>query len=782
MRGLKIVSVLAVGTSMLCGSLSAVDAASARNRYDADIQWTEYGIPHITARDLGSLGFGTGYAYASLNACLLLDTVMTVRGERSRYYGPDADAMPGFQKASNLASDVFFRSYFDPDALENDYRTHHADAWQLITGYAAGVNYFLARKDAAAHMHSCAGKPWVQSISPRDIVMVIAQKAVLASGSAFTGALLNAAPPGQLRMDNGPVPEPASSHTGSVGSNAYAFGAAVTKNKSGILVGNPHFPWEGPNRFFEMHQIIPGKLDVMGAALGGFPLVNIGFNHDVAWSHTLSTGQRFTLFRLALEPGHPDRYLIDGKPEPMSMRLIDVPVLEKDGTLGTIHHTVYMTRFGPVVVAQKRGLTWDGKTAFAFADSERGNTRMIDQWLRIAQSHSSGDLLNGLKAVRGLPWVNTIAADRHGKILLADESIVPDVNVTQNNPCIVKMLSDTGPVILDGTTTRCDWAGRPPLSSSVMPAVLNDTTVFNSNDAPWVVNSNDRLKPIPGIVGSSEGPLRLRSRMSIAAIQQRLAETHNAVTPETAASMVLDDQNYAAREVMSAMEQLCGDPEFAAHPLSTACKVLLAWDRRDQPDSKGAVLFREFWQRVPKTPQLWSVSFNPDAPGTTPNTLALSVPAVREHLKTALLEAIDTLGKFHFPLDAPLSAVQYRSTLKGEIPVPGGREFEGTLNIAGFGSLTDHGYRNHSIVGTSYLQVVTWDAGKLRASGILAYGQSSEPDAPYYSDQTRLFSSGKLIDLSFERSLRSSNTTPKQEHISLFRSASSLIPSSSHPE
>lgn len=194
-------------------------------------------------------------------------------------------------------------------------------------------------------------------------------------------------------------------------------GSAVMKGKKGILVGNPHFPWEGPNRFFELHQIILGKLDVMGAALGGSLLVNIDFNHDVAWSVTLSIGQWFTLFHLVLESGHPDHYLVDGKSEPVSTRIIDVLVLEKDGSLRIIHYTVYATRFRPVVV-QKRGLVWDNKTAFAFADSEPDSTRTVDQWLRIAQSRSSGDLLGDLREVGGLPWVNTIAADRHGKSFL----------------------------------------------------------------------------------------------------------------------------------------------------------------------------------------------------------------------------------------------------------------------------------------------------------------------------------------------------------------------------
>jgi acyl-homoserine-lactone acylase len=35
------------------------------------------------------------------------------------------------------------------------------------------------------------------------------------------------------------------------------------------LLANPHFPWVGGMRFYEMHLTIPGQLDVMGAALPG---------------------------------------------------------------------------------------------------------------------------------------------------------------------------------------------------------------------------------------------------------------------------------------------------------------------------------------------------------------------------------------------------------------------------------------------------------------------------------------------------------------------------------
>ena len=39
--------------------------------------------------------------------------------------------------------------------------------------------------------------------------------------------------------------------------------------------------------------------------IGDNPVVHIGFNRDVAWTHTVSTGKRDTLYELQLVPGDP---------------------------------------------------------------------------------------------------------------------------------------------------------------------------------------------------------------------------------------------------------------------------------------------------------------------------------------------------------------------------------------------------------------------------------------------------------------------------------------------
>ena len=59
-------------------------------KYDVTITRTEYGIPHIVAKNFGSLGYGYGYAFAQDNLCTMAADYVTVEGKRSQWFGPDA--------------------------------------------------------------------------------------------------------------------------------------------------------------------------------------------------------------------------------------------------------------------------------------------------------------------------------------------------------------------------------------------------------------------------------------------------------------------------------------------------------------------------------------------------------------------------------------------------------------------------------------------------------------------------------------------------------------------
>ncbi|MER5668429.1 penicillin acylase family protein [Streptomyces mirabilis] len=63
-------------------------------------------MPHILARDFDGLryGYGYGYAIAQDNVCELADHVVTLRGERSQFFGPGGESGEG----ANLASDTYY--------------------------------------------------------------------------------------------------------------------------------------------------------------------------------------------------------------------------------------------------------------------------------------------------------------------------------------------------------------------------------------------------------------------------------------------------------------------------------------------------------------------------------------------------------------------------------------------------------------------------------------------------------------------------------------------------
>ncbi|MBK8105278.1 MAG: penicillin acylase family protein [Betaproteobacteria bacterium] len=218
------------------------------------------------------------------------------------------------------------------------------------------------------------------------------------------------------------------------------------------------------NRFWQMHLTVPGQIDVMGASTGHGAMVSVGFNKDVAWSHTVSTGKRFTLHELALVPGNATSYLLDGQPVKMTARELTIDVRGADGAQTRKSTTVWTTRWGPVVVVPRAGLNWTAKTAYALQDANAGNVRFIASWEAINRSRSVQEI-HQAHASLGIPWVNTVAVDRQGNAMYADVSVVPDVDAAQLERCApskpaAALRVAAGLVVLDGSSD-CGWRRDP---------------------------------------------------------------------------------------------------------------------------------------------------------------------------------------------------------------------------------------------------------------------------------------------------------------------------------
>lgn len=132
----------------------------------AEIRRTGFGVPHIVAANERGLGYGIGYAYAQDNLCLLANEVVTVNGQRSRYFGPDKATL---EQRNNMASDLLFQWLNTPQALADFWKAQPLEIRQLMQGYVAGYNRSLAEQTTQGLPQPCAAE-WVRPISTDDLV------------------------------------------------------------------------------------------------------------------------------------------------------------------------------------------------------------------------------------------------------------------------------------------------------------------------------------------------------------------------------------------------------------------------------------------------------------------------------------------------------------------------------------------------------------------------------------------------------------------------------------
>ncbi|WP_462386829.1 penicillin acylase family protein [Acidovorax sp. Q11] len=758
--------VTASAALFIAGCANTPHGADTRSSRSVTIERTTYGIPHITAQDPETLAYGVAYAYAQDNVCMTADQLVTARGQRSSSFGAKTIGLLGRRYLPNEQIDLFVAAHMDDAALERSWATTSPQVQSMARGYVAGYNRFLA--DHATRLpQACNGKAWVQPMTLAQYRRMAEVVAVQAGIAALADGMLGAQPPAakaaqapalevnladaaQAMRDVGLLDSP-------LGSNAWAFGKDVTANGSGMLLGNPHFPWSGPNRFYEMHLTIPGQMDVMGVGIGTYPMVSIGFNKDVAWSHTVSTGKRFTLYELALVPGDATSYLVDGKPEKMTARKISAQVPGADGKLQAREHTVWSTRWGPLVVVPRAGLGWTDKTAYALRDANTGNTRMMDAALAFARATSVGEM-HKAHASLGLPWVNTLAADRHGRVLYTDTSVVPDVDAAQLERCApskpaAALRGAAGLVVLNGARADCAWRedsaspvpGLIPMSR--MPVALRNDWVQNSNDSFVYTHPTQKFEGISPLVGDAS-LTRPRTRASLAEIPEMLGR--GKVTLQAMQDQLFQNRNFMAQVVVPDLLAACDKAPTAES--RDGCTALKGWDRRNNVDARGAHVFREFWRTARNIPGVHRVPFDAQQPAATPAGLKMDDAATAEKVWEALDGAVKAIRTSGYTLDATLGSVQRPAITEEPVALHGGEEFEGVLNNLGRqepAPINKAGLRID--YGTSYVQTVTFDAKGPVAQAILAYGQSTNPASPHANDQMREFSAKRWHTLPFHR-------------------------------
>jgi acyl-homoserine-lactone acylase len=752
--------------------------------YSVSVTRTTGGVANISGENLADAGFGIGYAQAQDGICVLAETFLTVDGERSAFLGPEGvfknEAEGGLQ-FTNLNSDAYWTSIkrrltIQKLLSEPSPQGPSTEAREAVRGYAAGYNAYLKHIGGASGVTNpaCKGAAWVRPIKPIDVWRRIYQIDDLAGNSAL-------GPYAEANPAYGPPTAAAAAstkeqsartasigsisigklahigHSNLLGSNGLAAGGEDATNGGGVVLANPHFPWHGAERFWEMNVEVPGLYHAIGAGLMGLPGINIGHNQGVAWTHTVSTNTTVTFWYLQTVSGHPTRYLYNGKVLPMTGRTVTVEALEH-GELVPQTRTLYYSHYGPVI--------WENGAAIAVHDANANNLRGVDQWLAISKAENASQVIESERTLQGVPWVNTIGADDQGNAFYTEIVVASSLTKAYvDSYCNLSAAKeDTGPFLGNGTCELPESAGAVVpgiLAGNEEPSLIRKDYVENSNNSFWLANANSPLTGFSPALGGEEQNPGMRAQTGIDMVAQRMGTYNSGVptdgispTPGFTAETMQD--SWTTFRSLPAERALPGLREICEHAVSEhggvingvdvgeACPVLNDYGATATLQDKGGWLFQEWFEHAPNgQADFWVHPWTAAEPVYTPNTLNTSLQASKEALATA----VSLMQARGIPLDASIGEVQ-RAPQAGAAPMPGCLEGDGCYAAIGSSFPTPTSKQAEVTSGTSIVMFTELQPGHEPVTkGLLAYSQSEDPTSPYYEDQTQRLSKNEWITL-----------------------------------
>lgn len=774
--------------------------APAPTEYAATIRRTSDGVPHIVADDLAGVFFGQGYASGQDHACSLADQMVKVQGRRAATLGPGEDD-------ANIISDFAWLSIGVDRLAREDYTNASDLVTEQFEAFAAGWNQHLAEVDSAGLTGWCTGADWVQPITGADLYSYARSIALNASGARLTsyigGAQPPAAPAGTTTSSTSSTTTSTSTSTpppivpeDSMASNGWAIGSdRVEGGTGGLLVANPHFPWEGELRFWESHLTVPGELDIYGANLTGLPGIGIGFTDQFAWTHTVSAGVRFTAYLLSLDPADPTRYLVDGESKPMTSEEFTIEVKGDDGEMSTVTRTMWRSHHGPIL--DFPGVGWTGQTVVTYRDANIDSDEFIEQYAAMDSAGSLDEFIEAHREFQGVPLFNTIAVGRDGRAWYADTSATPKLSDAALTAYREKLATDvftqvarqSGAVLLDGSTSLYEWeevpGARDPglVPFDEMPVVERSDYVFNANDSFWLNNADALLEGTYSILHGEQRTARsMRTRENARLLADQsptgLAGDDGLFSGEELRDAALANTSYTSFALLAPVVERCSGVTEVEVPdivdgdgrevidgrdvdLTEACAVLAAWDGRYDLDATGAPLWREWLARWPSDAfrdrgELFAIAFDPADPVGTPSGLAPA--AVDGDLVLRRLgEAVLVLEAAGFSVDSTLGDTQFAARAATRIPVHGGNGTDGVPNVVQWGglgsstepvpergdrvapgsSLTEDGYPIN--YGSSFLMTVDFTGGDPRAWALLTYSNTGDRTSPAFDAQMQAF-------------------------------------------
>lgn len=658
-------------------------ASPALSSVRAEVLWDTWGVPHVYAGTVEALGYGFGWAQMESHGPAILRLYGFARGRAAEFWG-----------ASYLESDRLVHALGTPGWGEKALARQSSAFRRYVEAFAAGMNAWAEANPGAVPPELAPVLP----VEPADVFRHVHR--VMFTFLSGTG---NAAP--LVDLGGAPVGAPP-------GSNTWAIGPSRSATGNALLLQNPHLSWVAPlMRFYEAQLVGPG-MDVYGATLIGIPVIAIGFNQRLGWSHTVNTIDALDTYRLRLADGG---YRFDGEIREFTERTVEVGVRDAGGAVTRDTIVVRRSIHGPVV----RG---DDSTALAVR-APSGVADVLLEWWEMGQARSLEEFETALRRL-ALPMFNVSYADADGHILLVFNGRVPerpygDFDMWQRS--------------VRGDTSATLWADV--LGYDELPRVLDPPSGFvqNSNSPPWWTTWPP-LDPAAYPPYLAPTWLGLREARGL-----ELLLDADTVTLEHLVRMRYSNRMLLADRVLD--DLIAAGRAAPSAEARSAAEVLDAWDRNADAGSRGAVLFLFWAQRACRGPIGnacdFAVAFDPGRALETPRGLADPARAA-QHLAAASAEVRERFG-------APDVAWGEVMRLNDDLAGNGAAgDPLGVFHVVAYAP-GDEGFR--PVHGDSWVAAIEFTPEGPEGEVLLSYGNATRPGSPHAVDQLSLLAAQQMRPL-----------------------------------
>ena len=181
------------------------------------------------------------------------------------------------------------------DIVEKNYENGLSDdVIKISEAYADGINHY-------ASLYPDEAFKGVFPVKGKDIVAGFIHRMPLMFGLDGTLAKLatNKYP---IKNEDPSTSESDILNQRMLGSNVIAVSPSRSDDKFTRILINSHQPWSGPVAWYEAHLNSNEGWNMVGGLFPGSPVVLVGHNENIGWSHTVNKPDLIDVYELTLNP------------------------------------------------------------------------------------------------------------------------------------------------------------------------------------------------------------------------------------------------------------------------------------------------------------------------------------------------------------------------------------------------------------------------------------------------------------------------------------------------